>query len=82
MVQVDGSLERVYCPACGLRVDAPGAVNDILVNLRLRYVKEEGRNVILRQLRKSGMGRVPLRQVGKEFSDSRWPFILVVVDEA
>ena len=79
IVYDDGSIQSVFCQACGISVDGENAT-EMYRTLILPNVLEESRNVIRRDLRKRGMGRVPLRKVGNEFSDPRWPFILVAVN--
>ena len=77
IVYDDGSIQRVFCPACGASVDGAERAGEMYRTLILPNLKEEGRNFFRRMLRKRGMGRVPLRNVDNESSDQRWPFILV-----
>ena len=77
IVYDDGSIQRVFCPACSASVDGAERAGEMYQTLLLPNLKEEGRNFFRRMLRKRGMGRVPLRKVDNESSDQRWPFILV-----
>ena len=77
MVEVDGAIDRVFCPSCGTEVDGRRA-HDMIDTLRLRHIKQEGSNVMRREVNKRRMGRVPLRNVANEFSDPRWPFVMKI----
>lgn len=79
IVEVDGSVDRVFCPACGASVDGADA-RSMYHELSLYYLRQEGSNVIRRELRKRRMSRVPLRKVDNEFSDPQWPFVLMLDD--
>ena len=80
MLEVDGRLDSVRCLTCNVSVKAPDA-RLMYETLRERYVIQEGRNFNRRLMNKRGMGRVPLTKVDNEFSDPKWPFILVAKDE-
>ena len=80
IVVVDEGVDRVFCPACGASVDGDDA-RSMHHELRLRYIEQEGSNVMRRDLRKRGMGRAPLRKVDNEFSDPRWPFVMMLDDD-
>ena len=75
----DSGIESVFCPSCGTSVDGETArlMHDELFN---QYVIQEGRNIMRREVNKTGIGRVPLTKVDNEFSDSRWPFTLILND--
>ena len=79
IVEVDDGIDRVFCPSCGSTVDGEDA-RSMYHELRLRYVRQESSNVLRRELRKRRVGSVPLRKVGNEFADPRWPFILMLND--
>ena len=74
MIEVDGALGYVRCVPCGI-VEHRGQM--MYHALLLQRQKETARNLVTRQLRAAGIRR-PLSHVGNEFSDPRWPFILVV----
>lgn len=79
MLEVDGELATVQCPVCDAKVEGPD-LNEMVANLRLRYVKQVGRNIVARELRDAGMGRIPLRKVDDKVADARWPFAMVFRD--
>ena len=77
MVEVDDALDRVSCLSCGVSVYGDRA-RLMYTTLLERYRFQKGRDISNRHLRKRGVGHIPLRKVGDEFSDPRWPFILKV----
>ena len=81
IVESDGRIETVECLPCGIALNGEDArlmYNELIV----KYRNQEGRNIMRREIRKMGMSRVPLTQVDDEFSDTRWPFILVIKGDA
>ena len=82
MVEIEGELNAVRCVPCGVQVDRPGLATEMCADLLLRYRKEMGRHLLRRQLNRTGLDSVPLNKVGDEFSDQRWPFILIVEHSA
>ena len=73
MIEVDGALGYVRCIPCGI-VEHRGQM--MYRSLLLQHQKQTARDLIARQLRAAGSHR-PLGYVVNEFSDPRWPFILV-----
>ncbi len=72
-------VNRVFCPACGAEVTGDNA-KLMISELRMKFVKKESLNIVIREMRKRRMGRIPTRKISNEFSDPRWPFILISVD--
>lgn len=68
MIEGEGTVDCVYCPACGLAVDA-GAAADMHGTLLGRY---------RRQLERAASGRMGRRRSNR-FTDRRWPFVMTVV---
>ena len=83
IVERDGRIDRVYCPACGVALDAVDArfMYQTLIE-RIERLRVEGARNFSRSLIDGRVGRVPRRKVANEFSDTRWPFILVAEDDA
>ena len=77
----DGGIESVFCPSCGTTVDAEDA-GPMYLELFRQYSIQEARNLSRRAINKTRIGRVPLTKVGNEFTDPRWPFILILKDHA
>ena len=80
LMEDDGTISRVFCPSCDNAVDAPDAAV-MYETLRKCYVVQQGRNIVRRELRGRGMGNLPVTGVDNEFSDPRWPFIMMLQDE-
>ena len=81
IIESDGRIEGVHCPACGVALDGVDA-RLMVRELQVQYVRQEGSNLNRIRLRKARIGRVPLRKVTNEFSDPRWPFTLIADDDA
>lgn len=74
LIHSDAGLERVFCPACGIRVDGDDAV--IMHNTFVKdYRNQLARNLSRSEINQRGMGRVPLRKVMDELTNPRRPFI-------
>ena len=80
MLEVNGGLDSVRCLPCNVSVKAPDA-RLMYESLSEQYRIQVGRNLMRRHVNKGRVGRVPLTKVDNEFSDPKWPFILVLKDE-
>ena len=80
ITESDGRIEGVHCPACDVALDGVGA-RLMYQTLIERLRKEEARDVA-RSLLDGRVGRVPRRKVANEFSDPRWPFVMVAKGDA
>ena len=69
VVERDGTVECVYCPACGSAVDA-GAAVQMHQTLLGRY---------RRRLERIASGRSG-RWHSNRFADRRWPFVMIVAE--
>lgn len=67
MIEGEGTVRCVYCPACGSAVDA-GAASDMHDTLLGRYRRQLARNASGRK------GRRP----SNRFTDGRWPFVMTI----
>ncbi len=76
----DGRLERVYCPACGVSLDAIDA--GLMYQTLIERVRDEEARNFIHGLVNGRMGRVPRSNVASDFSDPRWPFVLIAEDDA
>ena len=79
IIEADGQIDGIYCPACGVSLDG-GSARTAYQSLREQMVEKEGLNVV-RRLVKGRVRRVPPRKASYEISDPRWPFVMVVEDE-
>ena len=69
VIENGGTVECVYCPACGMAVDA-GAAIKMHDTLLARY---------RRQLGGKASGRKG-RWLSNRFTDGRWPFVMKVAE--
>lgn len=74
---IDNTLDRVHCVTCG--IDITGDAARVMTrNLLIRYRDEMAQHLLLGEINRRGIGRVPLNKVGDMFGDPRWPFVLIV----
>lgn len=81
IAMVDDEMERVECSVCGNSVEGENA-RIMYRTLAQRLAAQEGRNVARRIIRESKLGNIMSSPVASEFSDPRWPFILIVKGDA
>lgn len=69
VIEDDGTVACVYCPACGLAVDA-GAATKMHGTLLGRYRRELARKALVRKG----------SWFSNRFTDGRWPFVMKIVE--
>ena len=77
VIMKDSRIGSVLCSACGISVEGDKAqrmYRDLIDRSRLQNARKISRDMI----RRESSFRVPKAMVDTEFSDQKWPFVLVV----
>lgn len=73
----DKELKRVVCPSCGAELNDSDAYQ-MYTGLLQEYRLQKARSIMRQQVNESGSFHVPPSKVDSEFSNSEWPFTLII----